>query len=103
MAPFARLQSSRAFRETAANYQTAPRAVSLPSPVAELRRGSVKRLAFQIGRHPHLLEIVEFAHLGPEHMDDHVARVDQHPVGAFQTFDARGAVAGILERLEQMV
>src|SRR5438874_13218620 len=29
---------------------------------------------------PHLLELIEGAHLRPEHMDDHVAGVDQHPV-----------------------
>ena len=35
-------------------------------------------------------------------MDDDVARIDQHPVGAGQAFDARLAETGILQRLEEL-
>src|SRR6478672_847580 len=36
---------------------------------------------------PHLLEIVEGADLGPEDMDDHVARVDQDPIAMRHALD----------------
>src|SRR5690554_7205400 len=36
---------------------------------------------------PHLFELVELAHFGAEHMDDHVAGVDQHPIAGFLAFD----------------
>jgi hypothetical protein len=38
---------------------------------------------------PHFLQIVEGADLGPENMDDHVTRIDQHPVAMRHSFDAR--------------
>src|SRR6266851_5560032 len=36
---------------------------------------------------PQSLEIVELAHLGSEHMHDHVAGIDQHPVAIGQALD----------------
>ena len=57
----------------------------------------------QVRRLPHLFEIVEVADLRPEDMDDYVARIDQDPVGAGQSLDARNAVAGFLERVEQVI
>jgi hypothetical protein len=39
------------------------------------------------GRRPHLLQIVEGAGFRPEHMDDHVAGVDQHPVAVRHALD----------------
>src|SRR5271156_2756759 len=35
---------------------------------------------------PHFLEIVEGPHFGTEDVNDHIARVDQHPVAMRNTF-----------------
>ena len=48
---------------------------------------------------PHLLEIVEGAHLGPENVDDDVAGVDEHPVAMRHAFDARVGHAGLVRGL----
>lgn len=49
---------------------------------------------------PHLLEVVELAHLGTEQMHDHVAGIDQNPVAMRQPFDARASESGILDPLD---
>ena len=36
---------------------------------------------------PHLFEIIEFADLGAEDVNDHVAARDQHPIAVRQSFD----------------
>src|SRR5262245_66124666 len=46
---------------------------------------------------PHLLEVIELAHLGPEYVDDDVGDVDDHPVAVCLTLDAGLAVALFLE------
>ena len=46
---------------------------------------------------PHPLEVVEAAHFRPEQVDDHIAGVDQHPVGGRQALYARASLAGGLE------
>ena len=53
-------------------------------------------------RAPHLFEIIEFANLGPEHVHDHVAGVDQHPVAVRHAFDP-DAQGGALQRHHQML
>jgi hypothetical protein len=40
---------------------------------------------------PHLFEIVELPHLGPEDVDDNIGRIDQNPIAGLQSLDARGA------------
>ena len=40
---------------------------------------------------PHLLEVVELAHLGTEDVDDDVAGVEQHPVARIHALDAHAA------------
>src|SRR5580700_321602 len=52
--------------------------------------------------HPHLLEIVEGADFGPEDVNDHVARIDQHPVALRRAFDA-GRNAGFVQILDHPV
>src|SRR5918998_5719703 len=52
---------------------------------------------------PHLLEVVEAANLGTEHVDQHVAGIDQHPVAGGQPFHARIAEPLILEVLDHAV
>src|SRR5579862_245330 len=52
--------------------------------------------------HPHLLEIVEGADLGPEDVNDHVTRIDQHPVALRRAFDA-GRNAGFVQILDHPV
>ena len=59
--------------------------------------GSMNRLFLQVGCQPHLLEVVELANLGPEDVDDDVPGIDQHPVGAAQTLDARLSHPGVLD------
>ena len=44
---------------------------------------------------PHLFEIVEGAHLRPEHVNDDVAGVDQHPVAVRHAFDVHVGDAGL--------
>src|SRR5688500_7815722 len=51
---------------------------------------------------PHPLEIVEAAHFGAEQVHDHVAGIDQHPVGGREPFDARIAMAFLLEALGEV-
>jgi len=52
---------------------------------------------------PQLFQIVKAADLGPENVDDHIARIDQHPVSLGQAFDAEIAVAVFLQLLHQLV
>src|SRR5690606_28953504 len=46
----------------------------------------------KIGSLPHLFDVVELAHLRPEHVDDDIARVDQNPVCTRQALHAWSAV-----------
>ena len=57
---------------------------------------SADGVARPLGR-PHLFQVVEFAHLGPEHVHDDVADVDQHPVALRLALDAGAAEALFLE------
>src|SRR5580658_8601238 len=52
--------------------------------------------------HPHLLEIIEGADFGPEDVNDHVTRIDQHPVALRRAFDA-GRNAGFVQILDHPV
>src|SRR5204863_8884403 len=52
---------------------------------------------------PHFFEIVEGAHLRPEHVDDDVAGVDQHPVGLGLALDADIRDAGLFQALHHAV
>src|SRR5262245_17182930 len=63
---------------------------------------SVDRLFLEIGSLPQLLDVVELPYLRAEDMDDHVTRIDQHPVRAREAFDARLAHASTLDRLDQV-
>ena len=55
----------------------------LRSGIARLMSGLISR-AFA---RPHLFQIVEVANLGPEHVDNDVTRVDQHPIASIQAFN----------------
>jgi len=48
---------------------------------------------------PQSLKIVELAHLRSEHVHDHVAGIDQHPVAIGQAFDMDVLDAGFLQAL----
>jgi hypothetical protein len=52
---------------------------------------------------PQFLDIVETADLGAEDVDDHIARIDQHPVGMRQTFDLDIALACLPELDRQLI
>src|SRR5258705_6371595 len=67
--------SRRELRLAAKNATGSRRGGSTPAPIPRASAG------------PHLLEIVEGADLGPEDMDDDVARVDQHPVAMRHALD----------------
>src|SRR5882724_12363128 len=54
-------------------------------------------LRFRQFHAPHLLEVVETSHIGPEQMDDDVAAVDQEPVAGGGTLDPDLGDAGMLE------
>src|SRR4249920_3510729 len=62
-------------------------------------RGGVARA---LGR-PHLLEVVELAHLGPEHVHDDVGGVDQHPVTLRAAFDTYTAVPSLSQLARQLL
>lgn len=47
------------------------------------------RLGHCLIRGPHLLEIVKLSNLGPEHVHNYIAGIDQHPIAIRQTFDVR--------------
>ena len=65
-------------------------------------RGGLANGAGSVTECPHALQIIEAAHFGAEQMDDHVARVDQHPVRGRHSFHA-GAAAGLcLDLLDQL-
>jgi hypothetical protein len=51
----------------------------------------------QIPTGPQSFQIVEFADLGSEDVDDHVARIDQHPIAIGQAFDMRAGDSALLE------
>jgi hypothetical protein len=52
---------------------------------------------------PHLLEIVELAHLGTEQMHEHIAGIDQNPVAMRQPLDAWRFQAGVFDRLDHVL
>src|SRR5665213_412732 len=52
---------------------------------------------------PHLFQIVELAHFRPEHVDNHIAGVDQHPVALPHAFDPHTTHAGRLDALDDTV
>ncbi len=52
---------------------------------------------------PDLLDVVEGPDLGAEQVDDHVARVDQHPVAVGQALHTAPAIALVLEGAQQVV
>src|SRR3954468_24158296 len=60
-------------------------------------------LLARAGARPHLFEIVEGAHLRPEHMNDDVAGIDQHPVAVLLAFDADAFQARLVEALNGAV
>ena len=64
------------------------RRLSLP---AELSRtpGRLDRLRGCRALSPQFFQIVELAHLRPEHVDDHVSGVDQHPIAIGQALDVQ--------------
>ena len=52
---------------------------------------------------PHLLDVVEGADFRAEDMDDHIAGIDQDPVGGPKALDADVAPAGLFQVLDQTI
>ena len=52
---------------------------------------------------PHFLDVVEGAHLGTEDMNDDVAGIDQHPVGAVGTLDLHALDPRLVQLFLQML
>ena len=71
----------------------------LRGPGADQPMMSAGEPVARTGGGPHLLEIVEGADLGPEDMDDDVARIDEDPVAGRQALDTDLADAGFLSNL----
>src|SRR3546814_14373509 len=63
----------------------------------------VQTCALPISERPHAFEVVEAAHFGPEQVDDHVAGVDQHPIGVGQSFDTDAVARFLLDPPRQLV
>src|SRR6185437_295904 len=78
--------------------QTRKRLALLPVVAPLVRRRAARRLD-----RPDLLDVVEGAHFRAEQVDDHVPRVDQHPVAVGQTLHAGAAIAGLLQGAQQVV
>ena len=51
------------------------------------RTEGLNRLRGRRTLHPQSFQIVEFTDLGPKDVDDHVTRIDQHPIAIGQAFD----------------
>src|SRR5664279_3012140 len=66
-------------------------------------RLSVWALAVCTSGRPHFFQAIKSAHFRPEHVDDHIAGVDQHPVALPHALDANAGHAGGLEILDHMV
>src|SRR6202023_873572 len=67
------------------------------------RTGSARAPGPRAGADPHLLQIVEGADLGAKDMDDHVARVDQHPIAKRRAFDPHLANARLVQFFEHTI
>src|SRR5437588_11983264 len=78
--------------------RTAKRSMPLPQRAAS----ACLKYAYSPGR-PHLLQVIEGANFRPKRMDDHVARVDQHPVAMRQAFYPETGHAGALQLLAHMI
>ena len=52
---------------------------------------------------PHLFELVELAHFGPEDVNDHVAGVDQNPIGGLAAFDPRCHPGLVLQAVNEVL
>src|SRR6185369_7201273 len=52
---------------------------------------------------PHLFKIVEGAHLRPEHMNDDVAGIDQHPVAVLLAFDSDTFQSSLVQAFDRAV
>src|ERR1051326_1192937 len=50
-----------------------------------------------IAKRPHSFQIVKISHFGTENMDDHVVRIDQHPVGGRKPFDSNVLAKSLLD------
>src|SRR4029450_9598871 len=74
------LSGTRAFKRAKADYM--PLSRFAPAESSDRCRRRVLR--------PQPFEIVEFAHLGSEHVHDHIAGIDQHPVAIGQALDMHG-------------
>src|SRR5215471_4988064 len=63
------------------------------------RPKTLDRLRHRRALSPQSLETVELANLGPEHVHNHVAGIDQHPVAIGQALDMDVPDSGFLQRL----
>ena len=68
-----------------------------------LQRGLDAHSAMSRVYGPDLLQIIETAHLGAKNMDDDVTGVDQDPVTGRHALDLGPAMAGVLDRPQQVV
>lgn len=57
----------------------------------------------RIRGHPHLFQLIEFADLGPEKMNDDIIRIDQNPIAGFLAFDTRRLAEAGFQAFQQFV
>src|SRR5438876_9219156 len=50
-----------------------------------------------ITKRPHSFQIVKISHFGTENVDDHIVRIDQHPVGGREPFDSNVLPKSLLD------
>ena len=94
---------AHAYRKTAATFAACARRANYHAhqPI-RIGLNCLARLRCRWPLSPQPLEIVELADFRPEHVHDHVAGVDQHPVAVGQTFDVKILVTGFLQRLHDV-
>jgi hypothetical protein len=71
----------------------------LTRPTNAANRVASDRLRRRRALRPHSFQIVELAHLGSEHMHDHIAGIDQDPIAIGQALDVEALDSVFLEAL----
>src|ERR1041385_4321104 len=55
-----------------------------------------------IAKRPHSFQIVKISHFGTENMDDHIVRIDEHPVGRRKPFDSNASSESLLDLVRKL-
>src|SRR3954454_16097124 len=55
-----------------------------------------------MAKHTQSVEIVKISHFGTKNVDDHVVRIDQHPVGRRKAFDSNVLAKSLLDLVAKL-